>query len=223
MTPTDDINEFPETDVDFLAASEDGEDANLQTDGSTGFQPNNTDCLEDSALLAPSFTCDTIFMTEEFVVRTQEEAKQLAEELFGPEADAVLENIQTTFEQAVATRVNALIEAKVHPVMEENEALRLQVWLYERMKIEDIATEGLALTQRERLLKIAEAWDYSGDADAYGNALMECRKQLFPKKIGTSPVDVGIFEPDGRPMTSHDPLISAALQQTRKLYGTNDR
>jgi hypothetical protein len=106
-----------------------------------------------------------------------------------------------------------VMESEYAQRVEDYEALQLKVWLYERMKIEDNATKGLALTQRERLLKITEAWDYSGDADAYGNSLTALRNQLFPRKLGTS-VDEGGYLPEHN--TSSDALINAAMAQIGK-------
>jgi hypothetical protein len=194
-------NDYPETGI---SSDGFGQDANHQINGeSSGLTPGY--------LMAAS-------LTEDFVVDGDDEAKELAEELFGEQSAEFRLRIEESFNAAVDARVASLMEAQLAPVLAENEELTLKLLGMEQMRIQDSVCQGLALTQRERLLKITEDLGYAGDWTEYGTKLKMVRDQLFPKRVGTSVDEGATYAPEP---AKTDRLVNASANQLRKLFGTN--
>lgn len=127
------------------------------------------------------------FMEENKVAIDNSLRAELAEDFIGGLHKLFSEHYMTVPEskvdvlEALADR-NAELEAQLNEKINENIEMTEVLSKYAQQEVFDEVTEGLALTQIDRLKKLSEGVEFDGDVDNYKNKLVIIKEHHFSPK-----------------------------------------
>jgi len=114
---------------------------------------------------------------------------------------------------------NEALEAKLDEVLEHNMTLTSQVTEFERQVMVAEMTEGLAMTQADKFVKLTEGIEYDGDTDAFRKKLGIVKGKYFTegkKQSSTGIITEEITYNEGE---EHDPAAAVVVKDpAMKMY-----